>query len=260
MKKNNILIAVIAAALAFTSCKKESTTSPDNTNPPVPANERLLQSYVATNSTSKYFTYNSDKTPKSYTFGNGTGRAEFAYLPNKVVKTVFANNVKYADHIYELVGGIASQMTTIAYDANGAVLDNYLIKYIYNSKKLLVKYEEFKNGVLIGWIERSYDANDNLVLSETKNANGVTTRTANYEYDTSLPDKSWSYGQFDSNGTGTIFPRFAKHMIKKITVNQGATTSVLNFSYTTDAQGFVLTGTVKDGSNVTQDSWTNTWQ
>jgi hypothetical protein len=124
----------------------------------------------------------------------------------------------------------------------------------------MIKFEENKNDVFLGSVHRTYDVNGDMILSETKDANGVVTRSINYEYDLSKLDKSGSWGQSDANGTGSVFPKMAQHMIKKLTINQNNTIKVNNFSYTLDAQGYVVTGTCTNEQNVITDTWTNSWQ
>lgn len=256
MKKLNLIIA--AVVIAFSSCsKKDSIVTP--TTPPVPVNERMLLSYAGVYTTN-VFTYNADKTLKSYTWVNGYGRAEYSYQPGKLMITHYGNNIKVGLFIYELSAGIAQKLTSTFYDANGGVTDVYVTTYTYNSKGQKSKDDYTKNGSTYGSNSYTYDANNDMTILEIKDANGITTWKSVYEYDLALRDKSYSFGQFNSNGTGLIFPKVSQHLKKKQTITQNNAVTVYDYSYTLDASGYVLTGIVKDQANVTADNWTNTWE
>lgn len=259
MKKNYFLLAVIMTALSFVSCRKENVSAPDNAATPVEPNERPLLTYKS-NYSDITFMYNADKTIKNYTWANGTAQAEFTYPPNKLYKVISSNGVKEVDYVYELSGGIAQKMTATVYNPNGIVIYTGTFKYFYNANKQLVKYEIAKNGILMEWVERSYNADGDMVFSVTKNANGVIIRTATYEYDHSILDKAGSYGQSESNGAGSVLPKLSKYMIKRQTTVENNTTTILHYSYTTDAMGYVITGQIKNDQNVILDTWTQTWQ
>src|SRR5258705_634318 len=259
MKLKTFAILLFVLAMAFTSCKKESTITNSIPVAPVTPNERLLLSVTGMNSNYS-FEYNSDRTVKSYTWGGGTLKGSFSYPANKLVIIYYDNNVKNSDYVFELSNGIAQKQTSNNYAINGTIIDTYVNLYSYNAGGQLIKETFTKNAVNGGSVDWSYDNNGDLSGLTVKDQNGTITWQSTYEYDLSLLDKSVSYGQFNSVGAGSVFPKKAKHLIKKQTTIENNITKTYNYTYTLDAQGYVLTAIVKDNANVLADNWTNTWQ
>lgn len=259
MKKMNLLIAALSVTAAFTSCSKKDNTIDPVVQPPVKANERLLLS--ATDPYQAFiFEYNADKTMKARTWGNGTYKETFTYLPGQMTVTQFSGNKKSGETVFELSNGIAQKATATYYDANGAITDQYTTTYSYNPQGKLIKHEYTKNGMPDGTYTISYDANGDESATETKDKNGVITRQTELEYDLTLADKSVSFGQFNYAATGSVFPKMANHLIKKLTVKENNTTVHYNYSHTVDANGYELSGIIKDDMNVKISDWTYTWQ
>jgi hypothetical protein len=260
MKLKNLFIIALLMIAGLSSCKKETTINPATPVVPVTPYERLLLSVTGMNR-DYTFAYNADKTIKSYTWGGGFYKGEFSYQPNKLVLNFFDNNgAKAGDNIYELSNGITQKLTSTNYAANGTILDIYVTLCSYNAGGQLIKETYTKNGVPNGETDWSYDNNGDLSGLIAKDMNGTITWQTTYEYDLSLFDKAASYGQFNSNVTGFVYPKKAIHLIKKQTVIENNITKIYNYNYTFDAQGYVLTGIVKDNNNVLADNWTNTWQ
>jgi hypothetical protein len=253
--KKNVVLAMLIFAAAFTSCKKENDIVKNETPVPVAPNERFLLSSSDTYN-SYTFEYNADKTLKKYTVNGGYW--EFTYQPNKVIETYYFNNIKRGYVVNELLNGIAQKQTTIYYDVNGAVSNTYTDTYTYNTKGLLSKEEFTQDGNYAGTANWTYDNNDDLINYFATDKNGATISNSNYEYDLNLPEKSGSFGQFNSSATGSMFPKKSKHLVKKQTVV--SSNEHYFFTYTLDASGYVLSSIMKDDASVVVGTTTNTWQ
>jgi len=183
---------------------------------------------------------------------------EYTYEPNKLIQSFHLNNVLRGYIVSELFNGIAKKQTSTYYDANGVVTDTYEDVFTYNAKGLLSKEEYKHNGSYAGTATWTYDNNDDLVNYLGKDKNGNITSNSNYEYDLNLLEKSGSFGQFNSNGLGSIFPKKSKHLVKKQTVL--STNEHYYFTYTLDASGYVVSSVMKDDAAVTVGTTSNTWQ
>ena len=158
------------------------------------------------------------------------------------------------------MNGIAQKCTSTNFDANGIATDVYVNEYIYNIKGQMEKSASTKNGINAGYELYSYDANNDLVKYESYDKNGILTFKSEYEYDLSVIERSGAFGQFQTGGTGFIFPKKATHLRKKATQTYNGSVYVYTKSYTFDADGYILTTTEKDNSNTIVDSETYTWQ
>lgn len=250
--------ALLFSTVAICACKKNHT-DPAVPVTPVKSNDRLLLKSSETYQTYE-FQYNPDRTVKSYSWGNGYYRIEFSYLPNKMVYTLTSSGKKTGYAEYELLNGIAQKFTVTYYDANGSATDTYSTDYTYNSKGQMIKEDYRKNGAANGHTFYNYNSDEDLASFINTDENGNIVFKHEYEYYTSLTDKSFSFGQFSGNCQGSVFPKKAKHLISKSLLTENTGTKTYNYSYTLDAQGYVLTALVKDDLGAEIDNWVNTWQ
>src|SRR5258705_10517082 len=193
MKLKIFSFMLLVLAMAFTSCKKESTITNSTPIAPVTPNERLLLSVTGMNSNYSC-EYNSDKTVKSCTWGGGTLKGSFSYPANKLVIIYYDNNVKNSDYVFELSNGIAQKQTSNNYAINGTIIDTYVNLYSYNAGGQLIKETFTKNAVNCGSVDWGYYNNGDLSGVTGKNQNGILKLQNTYGYNLSLFDKTGSYG------------------------------------------------------------------
>ncbi len=258
MQFRKLFTVMIFSIGALCACKKNNT-DPSTAQAKVKTNDRLLLKSAQTYQTYE-FQYNSDRTVKSYSWGNGFYNIDFNYPQNKLVYTLTGSGKKMCYAEYVLSGGIAQKFTATYYDANGNITDNYVSDYTYNSKGQMIKEVYSKNGAGMGYTTYTYNTEGDLVSLIYTDANGNLVHKHEYEYYTSLADKSFSFGQFSGNCQGSVFPNKANHLILKDIMTDNSGTKVYTYTYTLDAQGYVLTGIVKDGFGTETESWTNNWQ
>lgn len=254
-KKLFPLLAFVVTVLM--SCKKEKVVM--NEIADVFANERLLTSYSYTYA-NYTISYNPDRSIKGFTGSGGAYSKEFVYAPGKVTELIQINGKLVGEIIHLITAGRTVKTTGKYYDANGNPTDTYITNTNYNSEGRLVSEEYFKNGNATGAATYNYDINKNLSKIETKDANGVTTRVSEYEYDLSIPEKAGSFGQFNSQGTGLFYPRNAASLMKKQTITENNSVTVLNYAHTLDAAGYVTKTTMTDNANTVVETINYAWQ
>jgi hypothetical protein len=256
MKLTKLFTAAAFVLAMCCSCKKDATVI---TPTPAPGNGKLLMKIVESSNTYVY-EYNADRSAKGFSWFNGNYKMDIAYQPDKFIATYYNNGIKAGISVYELMNGIAQKCTSTNFDANGMATDVYVNEYTYNAKGQMEKSTGTKNGIYTGYDLYSYDSNNDLAKYESYDKNGVLAFKSEYEYDLAVLEKSGAFGQFQSNGTGLIFPKKAIHLRKKATQTYNGTVIVYTKSYTFDADGYVLTTTEKNNSNAIVDSETYTWQ
>jgi hypothetical protein len=257
MKFKSFINAVIAIMLlAFTSCKKETINSP---TPPVSTESKKLAK-LTDGFTTYLYEYNADRTIKSYSWGNGVLKMVFEYQPNKLINTLYEGSVRKGLIIYTLINGIAQKVNGEYYDAAGIVTESNETIYTYNAQGKISKASYVKNGTGNGVDQYTYNANGNLLKSEAIDKNGIMYSQTEYEYDLTLVDKSGPVGQFFGSANGSVFPKYAKNLVKKQTITSAAGTTVYNITRTMDAAGYELTVTYTNSGNGSASTTVYDWQ
>jgi hypothetical protein len=109
--------------------------------------------------------------------------------------------------------------------------------------------------------EYSYDnSQENLVLEKTFDHSGNQLTTTTFEY-TQNPDKSSSDNEWHRWMDGALFPKRAKYLLKKSTIEDHFTGKQLtaSYEYVLDDLGYVVNAQ-ETMSNNSVYKWSNTWQ
>jgi hypothetical protein len=254
--KQKSLVALFAIIIGMASCSKDKTIATDNA--PVSSQKKLTKAVHGTDTW--LYEYTSAGKIKGYTYGGGVGRMEFDWKPNVLAQTVYINNIKKGDLVYELLNGICQKLKSAYYDDNGNITEENSTVYLYNAKGQLEKEEYSKNGTYYAYRLNTFNAGNELVKYVIADKNGMETRKVEFEYDEALVEKFGPVTQFYSGGTSEVFPKMTGHLIKKRTVTDNTGVNVYTNTFTTDAQGYVLTENTITAGNVLVESVIYTWQ
>ena len=255
MKK--IFSLAIIACLAFASCSKEKTDSNPG-NPGNPVSKKLTHTTVNGDIN---LSYNADGTLHDMTrvIGAYTYKYIYTYSPGKV--NYVSNQQtptgwkKSEIGEYTIANGRPTTFVWTYFDAYENPISTFTESFIYNAKGLLAR-RNFTGNVHSIY---TYDAQDNMILSEYYDDMNVNTGKTEYTYGSQkdlFPGLNW----VRSYGDGFFLPQISKNL----PLTQKGTDLVTNtisyhttFTYVLDADGYVKTGKADDAVSGTSYSWDN---
>jgi hypothetical protein len=255
LKNSLVWLLLPAMLLVNTGCEDEKKAPVPESKPEAVVNERLLNASTLASGV-KDIQYNADKQPKTF-FAAGM-KVDVSYAKDNVVYSYYGKEL-LAKKVYDLQNGLVKNLTE--YNYLGKVEEKgFSTSFEYQDGKMIKEITTIKDKPF-GHTEYTYDAvHKNLAISKSYDHSGNLLTTTTYEYTDKL-DKSGSHNEWYIWLDGTLFPKKALYLVKKISTEDHLAKKKWNVSYEydIDAQGYVVSGkgTRDNGSSF---EWTNTWQ
>lgn len=250
-------------ALSLSRCHQESAQPGPSHSSKKEDAQRLL---VATSS--NFFNgidkieYDVDQKPTKI-IGHGPGSAvNVSYAGNQVTYDFVKFGRTFARRIYDLENDIAKKSVFYSVDSTGAATQLVVTTYAYEAGKLHKETVETAREEDNYYCEYFYDdVKENVIAREIHALDGSLKEKRTYTY-TSIPDKSVLFNLWtNNNADGTLFPRWSKYLIEKITIEYNGVVSNKAFTYELDQDGYVVYGkSVSDHGPQKTTEWTYTWQ
>jgi hypothetical protein len=244
MKQFKLILSSLFVLLVVNSCKKQNTAAPVVDNSPKLAKIE----YVGSNNVVTY-TYNADGRLIENKNNYYTEKTDYASGTPVVTGYITATGVKdYSISGITLNGGKITNYSYYLHDAQGQTYGPVVYSFEYDANGFQVK------GVGSSHEYLTEVTNRNMTKQSIRNkTTGLTDRTYIFEFYTDKPNKLnlnffevW-YGQimFDKNLMGAK----NSNLFKKITYTSGSRTEVTDFTYVTNADGYVTEYTTSKSVN-----------
>ncbi|MEO6284550.1 MAG: hypothetical protein ABIN80_08015 [Dyadobacter sp.] len=260
---HNLLWFVCFLTLLFVNgaCKKdEAQLGPEPI--PVPMGDERLLKQSSLHFGVDSIAYNADKMPERLLIAGPGDLVTMTYSGNIVTYRNLKFGKAFAKRVYEFENEVVKKSTFYAVGKEGKETESAANTYFYKDGKLIKDvYSATDPSVQGFYIEYFYDsANENVSVKKVHDKAGNLLEKTTFEYSDIL-DKSGFINQWTSNMDGTLFPRKSKYLKIKQVVEGNNSVQTSTFTYTLDAQGYVIKGKRVDDNGIQKETeWTNTWQ